>query len=377
MYRALVAAPGTRAAGSTLRVSIRNADGQTTEALTYRLPTDSASLDSDGDDIPDAWEVRGYDPDGDGVLEVDLPRLGADPYRPDIFLEVDIMEGLEHAPSAPVFEAVRGAFATAPIINPRGPHGINLVIDATGSVERAAVLAFAPPPGSGATDFHVLKARSFDEAARGRLYHYCIWGIAHAQGASGESDKLEYADASLDSPGDDCMITFDGFPEAFHSVRIAASTLMHELGHNLNQRHGGETLAEHVPTYNSVMSYSWQLRTGYEPYERQRWPVCTPLFYGRTNAVEHEGKVPPDATDVIDYSEGMGRVLKEDELDETTGVCNGVPVDWIRDKYYEKRVKRDLDGDGFANGTVRDYPNWTRLDFSGPRRNGKYHSAPR
>jgi len=42
---------------------------------------------------------------------------------------------------------------------------------------------------------------------------------------------------------------------------MQASTLMHELGHNLERRHGGEAFEPNCkPLYLSVMNYLYQLR---------------------------------------------------------------------------------------------------------------------
>lgn len=51
--------------------------------------SNSDTLDTDGDGLPDVWEKEGLDYDGDGKIDVDLPAMGADPNVPDIFVEVD------------------------------------------------------------------------------------------------------------------------------------------------------------------------------------------------------------------------------------------------------------------------------------------------
>lgn len=46
-------------------------------------------LDADEDGLPDLWEETG-DTDGDGVMDVNLPAMGADPMRKDIFVQLDL-----------------------------------------------------------------------------------------------------------------------------------------------------------------------------------------------------------------------------------------------------------------------------------------------
>lgn len=45
--------------------------------------------DADGDGLLDSWESSGYDDNGDGIVDVDLPAMGARPDHKDLFLELD------------------------------------------------------------------------------------------------------------------------------------------------------------------------------------------------------------------------------------------------------------------------------------------------
>jgi hypothetical protein len=68
-----------------------------------------------------------------------------------------------------------------------------------------------------------------------------------------------------DFPGADVLVTLGGFSDhdglPIGTPFMQASTLMHELGHNLERRHGGEAFEPNCkPTYLSVMNYLYQLR---------------------------------------------------------------------------------------------------------------------
>jgi len=68
-----------------------------------------------------------------------------------------------------------------------------------------------------------------------------------------------------DFPGGDSLITLGGFSDVDGSPVgtpfMQGSTLMHELGHNFERRHGGEAFEPNCkPTYLSVMNYLYQLR---------------------------------------------------------------------------------------------------------------------
>jgi hypothetical protein len=376
-YLALLAAPGPQPTGSTLNVQVRNADGQLSNTVQYRLPDNANVLDSDGDDIPDVWERNGYDANNDGVIDVNLPALGADPYRPDIFVEVDVMNGLTNTPDAAVWDAIRAGFANAPIISPGENNGINIVLDTSGTVpfwQRVSLTAADDAP-NGLANFYTLKGANFNNANRGRIYHYCIWGNAQPGGYSGISDvSINAAGTDFDGPGDDFIVSFDDFPAAYQTVRSMAATFMHELGHNLQQRHGGVIHAQYNPTYSSVMSYSWQLRTGLDNATRRSRPIYAPFYYELTSAVEVNGAIPAGVVSVLpDYSDGMGRNLVENTLNEPTGLYNNNAVDWNQDgDSTDNPASRDLSADGDTNDTVVDFSNWANLVFSGPRQNGEY-----
>ena len=379
-WLSFIAAPGPRPVGSTIQVACRNQDGQVSGAMGFVLPTDEATLDSDGDDLPDAWEEAGYDADGDGTIDVDLPALGAHPHRPDVFIEVDVMSGLANTPGAGVWNAVTASFAAAPILNPyTGTDGIGMHLDTSGTVpfSQTVDLTGADDPASGFTNFYTIKGANFDNTARGRIYHYCVWANARPNGSSGISDVLISASGTdFAGPGDDFIVSFDDFPASYQTDRSMAATLCHELGHGFQQRHGGVDHTTTNPTYSSVLSYSWQIRTGQSAATRSARPVYAPLYYQLDGAVEVSGAIPAGVTSVLpDYSTGMGRSLVEAALAEPAGLYNGNAIDWNSDgDATDPAAASDLNGDGDTSDTLVDHPNWFRLIYSGPRQNGQYGS---
>jgi hypothetical protein len=375
-HLAFIVWPGEHKENSAITVQIRNSDGQTSSIENYTLPADAATMDSDGDDIPDEWEKNGYDADGDGVIDVDLPALGADPLRPDLFIEVDVMLNLTNTPGAVVWQAAESMFENAPIINPIADNGINLHLDTSGTVPHHSLVSFTETDDAtiGRANFYTLKSNNFDNDDRGRIYHYSIWAEAQPGGASGISDvKLNAAWTDFSGPGDDFIVSFDNFPLAYLTDRSMVETLVHELGHNLLQKHGGYDHFAYNPTYNSVMSYSWQLRTGHDNARRRNHPIYFPFYYGQNGAVEVNGALPAIVGVIVDYSSGMGRNLVESSLDETVGLFNNIGIDWNNDgDTVDVNVSEDLNNDGDTNDTLKDFPNWFKLTFSGPRENGQY-----
>lgn len=375
-YVSLLAAPGVRPAGSTISVSTRNLDGQVSAPLNYNLPTSAAAMDSDGDNLLDSWEKAGYDADGDGTIDVDLPALGAHWLRPDILIEVDVMNGLGNPPVASTpgnpgtFATAQAVFAAAPVLNPLGQEGVNLVLDTSGTVPFNNTLGFGTilPGPTGTTDFFTLKANNFNNATRDRTHHYAIWGNAMVGGYSGVSD----VDFGGTESGDDFLVSFDDFPAAYQTVRSQVETFVHELGHDLGQRHGGDVHSQNKPNYWSVMSYAWQLRSGRSAATRRSRTTCTPIYWANPAAVENLGAAPAAPNAVTDYSHGMGPIIVENigSLNEPTGVC-GVPVYWNGDlDTTDTNLSLDADDNGANNDSLNDFSNWRAIDYRGPEFNG-------
>ena len=375
-YLSLIALPGARPAGAILNVTVRNLDGQTSAAVAYTLPTDAASLDRDGDGLLDDWEENGYDADGDGVIDIDLPALGATPLRPDILVEVDVMNGLAKPP-IPTAGGHPGTFATAqamfnaaPVLNPLGPDGVNLILDTSGNVPFTQTYGFgtiiATPLGG--TDFFTVKGNNFNNAVRDEVYHYAIWGNGLSGGFSGVSD----VDFGGSENGDDFLVSFDDFTVAFQTLRSQVETFVHELGHNLGQRHGGDTHSQLKPNYWSAMSYTWQLRSGRNNATRRNRTTCSPIYWANAAATEVNGAAPAAPNAITDYSHGMGPTLVENNnsLQEPTGVC-GTAVYWNGDlDATDTNLSLDADDNGDNTETLFDFGNWRAIDYGGPQSDG-------
>jgi hypothetical protein len=216
--------------------------------------------DRDCDGLLDAWEIGGIDVNDDGILDINLEANGADPDHKDLFVELDAMAGVEIDSSAT--DDVVWAFSLAPasmVDNPDGTEGINLhvIIDEdnltrqtlTGDVWPAGFDALKAGHFGRATD--ALNSNPVDlKAARERIFRYCLWAdylIAHGDSLQG----------SAEIPGDDFIVAAsfvaDSAPTELQDA--LAGTFMHELGHTLGLRHGGNDGIKNKPNYLSVMNY--------------------------------------------------------------------------------------------------------------------------
>lgn len=105
--------------------------------VTYTL-LQTGVYDSDGDGLMDRWESVGIDLNWDGIVELDLPAMGANPLRQDLFLEIDwlnrrtygVPEPWSNRPAPGVTQSLAQMFANAPLLNPDGSSGITLHVDA-------------------------------------------------------------------------------------------------------------------------------------------------------------------------------------------------------------------------------------------------------
>ncbi len=227
-----------------------------------------ATTDSDGDALPDQWELLGYDRGDDGTIDVALPAMGSDPNHKDVFVEIDWMTN-HHLDNAAIRQVVT-SFAQSPVDNPDGRSGITLHVDngsdsimtgnrTWGTLSDSDQFTHVRALGWGSTayswtSFDNMKRQGF-AAARRPIFHYVV--SAHKYDdttSSGISRGIGGSDlivslGSFCAAGSDCSGTTDQ----------QAGTFMHELGHNLGLRHGGGDHVNRKPNFLSVMNYAFQM----------------------------------------------------------------------------------------------------------------------
>lgn len=341
-------------------------------------------MDSDGDGLWDDWERFGVDTDADGIIDLDLPALGANPMHKDLFIEIDYMDCAvagsdcpmgdthSHRPKAAAITAAIQAFAAAPDTNPDGTTGINLHVDVSNSVAHRNTV-FIPGTGcpqGGAADgnFDTIKAdpANFGPSNPRRFaYHYNLW--AHQQpGGSTSSGCGEL-------PGNDFIVTFGSWNLGTTNANTGTvaqetGTVMHELGHNLNLQHGGADGTNNKPNYLSVMNYTFQLG----------------------------GIIPSNR---FDYSRTALATLNEANLNEASGISGGTDntryfcpngtqrtgsgtgfIDWNCNAASDASVSVNINGDT-TTGTLTGFDDWAHIKFdlqtAGDFEDGDHtHSAP-
>jgi len=332
---ALIAKIPPGPSGRTLQLYVTSDGKLSASPFAYGLPQDEWTLDSDGDGMPDRIELGapGEDVNGDGIIDVDWPAMGADPLVPDLFVEVDIMTGLAHPPGPDTWRIAERAFAQAPVLHPKG-RGIALHVDRGQGgpfVQGGQTIPHGSPihfPDKGS---YPGPAVEFDAIARpGYLtwFRYAIW-----------ADELYTPNGALVSGKAwgryEFVVTMDQFPSNHNAPRPQAEVFLHELGHTLDPQHsGGSFVPRAEPNHLSVMSYAVIFET-LRADRRSCWPCV---------------QVGPS------FSEGMARDLDETSLDEKDGVC-GEPIDWnYRDGDQQSGIAYDVDDSG--GPILSDHDNW-------------------
>jgi hypothetical protein len=259
--------------------------------------TNPNNADTDADGIKDGDEVLGT------AASLNLYAMGTRPTKKDLLFEfdwfTDSLDGCgthSHQPTAAMVSRVQAAFAATPIANPNGTQGINVIGDYGQGGLFTGGNAIADGDGVIAgtvfdADFLNYKAANY-AANRQGYFHYTL--LPHRYDtSSGSSGYAEFQ-------GDDMIVSL----QCFSGTVNTGNTIMHEVGHNLNLRHGGDVnTPNYKNNYNSVMNYKFQ-------------------FPGVDTNCDSVGD------GVLAYSAGTRASLNESALLETNGVCNGVDIDW-------------------------------------------------
>jgi len=346
---------------------------------------DPCSEDADGDGLPDCVETNtgifvsaadtGTDPhnpdtDGDGLLDgeevngtaggLDLPGMGTNPLHKDILVEYDWFDDANgcvhhsHRPTPEIIQGVHDFYAGAPISNPDGVNGINIIQDyGQGGVFTGGNLITDPANPASVVDGPVgyPQYNSYEQANfaanRHNYFHYVL--MAHQydnqQGSTSSS-------GSATTPGDQVMVTLACWAAdtSGTGALYIRNSIVHELGHNLGLRHGGDEACNYKPNYSSVMNYRYE-------------------FVGVDSGCQGTG----DGASTLDYSGGDRLTLDENNLDETVGMCTNavVPVDWNGDLQYTSGVTADINSYGLessecggTNTILHDWNDWANLQLA-------------
>jgi hypothetical protein len=322
----------------------------------------NGAADTDGDRLKDGWEANGLDADGNGTIDVPLPAYGASPVHKDLFVEMDYMGAEDpcpcHLPLAADLARIRQVFATAPFANnPDGLSGIRLHMDA-GAARGPAynlgggnLVPFDADLNPVVAQFNAIKSANFNPL-RAKAFHYMIWAHGYDGGSSSGN--------AFAIPNDSFVVTLGLWPGG-GSSDAKVGTFIHELGHDLGQRHGGDDHTNFEPNYLSVMNYAFQTsgvpRTG-----------ALPSYFGYSRFVP-----PPLNENNLNQNVGLNTpaaatyrtrwFCPDGSLTTSPGTANG-PLDWNCNGIAAGTVAADINGDGVLT-TLRSFNNWANIVYGG------------
>ncbi|WP_428562138.1 MAG: hypothetical protein ACP59X_20615 [Solidesulfovibrio sp. DCME] len=319
------------------------------------------SRDSDGDGLPDLWELRGYTVGG---AYVNLPALGASPWHKDVFVWMDYMVtpgSVNLGPSQTVIDNIKAVFNNAPVTNPDGTTGIHIHPVLKNQVPYAETLGIKNDYVQVWVDFDALKNNSF-ETAYAPSFRYMIWANTYNQGTS--------SGLARGIPATDFLVTLGGWQTVGGTDWQKQGTFIHELGHCLGLTHGGSDHINYKPNYLSVMNYSFQT---WGLYRNGHWgDDGYPLNfdYQRLNtpsldkASLQEGLGLTGADDVSAYGTVYYYVSGDYYYNQiATNAAGG--IDWNHNGVIDTSpVSADINRSGGTTGTLTAQNNWPNINYS-------------
>lgn len=321
----------------------------------FDLSTDAdVNKDTDGDGLLDSWERYGYDYDGDGKIDVNLPRLGANYLKKDIYvgyawMDASASEAKSHQPSSTVLNYVKTAFANAPVANPNGTTGINLHFVSKGSVAHDDNLSPAWD------EFDTLMNPKFTAAER-RIYHRLLCAHMYDGGTS--------SGLSRNIPASDFIETLGGWPTNPGTTMQRAGTIMHELGHNLGLRHGGVDHENYKPNHLSIMSYLnqmlWLKKDGAPKLDYERFDLynLNETALNEKSGLNRVGGDTPIAT--------YGVRWLVNGVTKTKSTSSNAYVNWNgTGNSSETGVQADINGSGNLSTLAAHYIEWKHIVYDG------------
>jgi len=341
-----------------------------------KVTIEANDKDTDGDGLLDSWENEGIDSDDDG--DIDLVLEGADWQHKDIFVEVDYMEG--HKPMDAAMADVKAAFSHAPntlVDNPDNKDGVNLHILVDEQINHQDVLyvweGFDSIKSYSFGSFDQRTADNRDDVllAKKMAFRYCLFINQFAR-YDNKSSSFVPSNASgvSELPGNDFIVSLGTFPTHGGTRDEQAATFMHELGHSLNLRHGGDVNENYKPNYLSIMNYLFVFEG--DPIPNR------PLDYSRSalptideNALDEMKGVSPNAYEPSYHANWVMTAYSDAIGQPNSSSLN--PINWNNDSSFNSSVSADINNfvcwhsPSGKKTPLTGYEDWSHLlyDFKG------------
>ncbi len=358
-------------------------------------PNDVApgAVDSDGDGIPDSAKAA-----GGTFAGLDLYSMGARQGQKDLFIQVDYMNSTDPG-ITPRSEAL------ANVVQAFKSHNIAVHFDTgnlfsgsfnpalynlSGSVSNQRPFtacsqllnSSSPYFGPGCISVYAVKTPTFDVRRKPFFRYMLMASSQQANGLAGSSGIAEIAGNDFEVSLGKWGLSTNNSNATNQLINYQAATIMHELGHTLGLRHGGDEDANYKPNYYSIMNYLYQLDGLPNPVSgevNERYYLWQNDYLGKAvPGYPTAGTFPSCAvtngpcsnTFKLDYSNGSGSTLDENNLDENQiigrGTAAGVFGDWNLNSSANYGYAYDVinganQSPSIPLGVLHDYNDWANL----------------
>jgi hypothetical protein len=175
--------------------------------------------------------------------------------------------------------------------------------------------------------FDTIKLAHFT-AGRAAVFHYNVWAHNLCTSFGSTSGISRNGTASFGSGASDFIVSLGSWTGGVGTANEQAGTFMHEFGHNLGLRHGGEDHTQWKPNYVSVMNYAFQTRGlfiggsgGYFDYSRYDFPDLN-----ENNLNETTGIGSPTTIGTYHFC-GLGNMVPDTDASSVDWNCDGDQTD--------------------------------------------------
>ena len=154
-------------------------------------------------------------------------------------------------------------------------------------------------------------------------------------------------------------------PPERYLINYQASTIMHELGHNLGLLHGGDENANDKPNYYSVMNYLY----GFLGVPYRDGAIQDRYMANSSESLRSLVDGPLSFDFKIDFSHGTSMNLDENNLNESLGIGRGLgPVDWnTNGNFSDNNLSFNInptESRDTNKSILTDYNDWDNLFFT-------------
>lgn len=336
------------------------------------------NIDADQDGIPDCSEQAGSTYAG-----IDLYGLGARVGIKDLFIEVDYIDATQGGTTPANAGMIPQQEALTRVRDIMAKRGYALHFDVGDLFDNNTNInpekmdlgggnqipyqekVKMCDPSVNASSIYDLKHVHMHPARRS-IFYYMLFAYSQDNSAP----TVGYISGCGETLGNDTLITLgkaglntDDLAQTYHLINQQASTVMHELGHNLSLTHGGNSGETYQPNYLSIMNYLYSgvglATVGNNEGDRYHHNFHTNCKTDLTNPPTTH----PDQF-LLDFSDGSGASIDENNINEHAGLgrTGSKAVDFNCDGKIEAGVSYNLNGGSIKN-TLYDYNDWANIQL--------------